>query len=323
MPKPFVLCVLISDALDNNASLSFSDLLYGLERYKDIALNEFNIDIKLIRNKTTDELINVNEKFDGVISCWGNGIGNNIETFKTSIFIDDCHWWEKWQLTSRLGLFNKVDIIFTPSYRTLTTYDIYKNIYKEIQHKFVSLYWWAVDECFTFDMLWKDRKDSILIYGAFGQCYNLRCAIIKSKHQSIELLNHCGYNDFSHQYHGSSLLKYLSGFKGGIGTSANQAATQYDQSIIHPLDYTLKKPFEILGCGALGFLEPTKDFDDLGFIPYVHYIPITTDDYDKWDYIKKSDAEDIAKTGMEFVKNNHSTKNRAITILSTLKEKWL
>lgn len=317
----FNLYVLTNDAIDNMYHGAFSDLLHGLEKYKDLAC-DFGIQIKLLKNQTTKQL--TGEKIDGVISCWDSAIshydeGFNKRTFKVASFVDDVHWWTKEQLVGKLEFFNKIDVVFSPYHRTLLTYDVYK----EIQYKFASLFWWAIDYSFTLNTLWKDRKDIVLSSGTTGPWYKLRTSIILSKHPLVEHLKHCGYDNFVHPYYGNAYLQYMSTFKGGIGTSANPMPTAYDSTIIHPLDYTLKKPFEVVGSGALGFLEPTKDFEELGFVPYVHYVPITEDDFNKWDYILNPEAEKIANAGREFVKNNHSTKNRVLTILSTLKERWL
>lgn len=325
---PFVLYVLTNDALDNHLSGSFSDIIYGLDRYKDIALSKFGIEVRLAKNKTSSQLVASGERFDGVFSCWDSAISHRDKAYKqraykTSSFIDDFHWWNKDQLAARLEFFDKIDVVFSPYYRTLTTCDLYKNTYREFQHKFTPLYWWSNDVCYVFDIKWKDRKDRILLSGAVGPWYKLRQAIAWSRNPLIEHLKHCGYDNFSHPYHGDNFLRYMATFKGAVGTSASPMPTQYDASIVHPLDYTLKKPFETLGCGTLGFLEKTADFDELGLIPYVHYVPITAGDFDKWDLIFRPEAEAIANAGREFVKQNHSTKNRVLTILQTLKDRWL
>ena len=316
----FNLCVLTNDALDDHLSNSFFDLLYGLERHKDLAI-EFGIQIKFFKNKTTKQLVDSGEKIDGAFSCWDSAISHydkdfGSRTYKVASFVDDFHWWTEEGLKGKLEFFDKMDIVFSPYYRTFLTYDIYKRL----QHKFVSLYWWGTDRGLE---LWRDRKNLVLSSGATGTWYKLRTAIISSRSPLVEHLNHCGYENFTHPHHGAAYLQYMSTFKGGIGTSASPMPTPYDPSIIHPLDYTLKKPFEIMACGTLGFLEETKDFRELGFIPYVHYIPITLEDFNKWEYILKPEAEEVANAGRELVKNNHSTKNRVLTVLSTIKERWL
>lgn len=78
-------------------------------------------------------------------------------------------------------------------------------------------------------------------------------------------------------------------------------------------NYVLAKYFEISATGSLLLANETEDSKRLGLIPYRHYVPITkTDMFTKITQCVKNpnDYNDIRKTGMEFVRENHSIINR-------------
>jgi len=315
----YKLCVLDCDNLDNELVCSFSDLINGFVKYKDEA-EKRDIEIIYEKNKRTDEIIQRNDKIDCFMSIWGAMVDTNSDIyknrkFKTITFLDDVHWWTEQSLKDRINFFEKTDIIFTPYARTAKTYLQYSHLYS----KFQTLHWWAPDSCFSFNEQWKNRKDKILLSGSI-QMYPIRKAISENLDVEVEQLKHSlRYPKFIHEYHGEKYYEYLSKYKGAIATSCAKHATEYDKTIVHALDYTLSKNFEILGCGCLGFLEETDDFNELQLKPYEHYIPITLLTYkQQWKYLQDKNSELIAKKGHELVKATHSTKNRIIQILDMI-----
>jgi len=316
----FKLYILDSDHLDNELVYSFSDLLNGFVRYKNEA-EKRGIEIVYEKNKRSDEIILRGDKVDCFMSIWGGMVDVNSEiyknrTFLTASFLDDVHWWTEKSLKDRISFFEKTDFIFTPYARSAKTYKQYESVYS----KFYTLPWWAPDICFDFNQAWENRKNKVLLSGSI-QMYPIRKSISENKNKYVEQLKHSlRYPNFAHPYHGAKYYEYISAYKGAISTSCAPHKTEYDPTIVHSLDYTLSKNFEVLGCGCLGFLEETKDFAELGFRAYENFIPITMSTYSSmWSFLENIESKDIARIGTKFVKSNHSTKNRIIQILETIK----
>jgi hypothetical protein len=84
------------------------------------------------------------------------------------------------------------------------------------------------------------------------------------------------------------------------------------------------KYFEIPAVGSLLLGKRTNLVDDLGFIPYKHYVPFTDKDvFDKAkDITSNPDKyEDIRIAGMEYVRSNHSINNRMKIVLNLIETK--
>jgi len=313
------LYVLDCTHLDNELVYSFSDIINGFVRYKDEAV-KLGIEICYEKNKRSDEILQRGDRVDCFMSVWGAMVDTASELYKnrkflTATFLDDIHWWSEQSLKDRLTFFEKTDLIFTPYARTATTYNEYSNL----KSKFVSLHWWAPDKCFDNNISWEQRKNKVLLSGSIHM-YPLRKAISEVKNGIVEQLKHSlRFPNFAHQYHGVKYYEYLSRYKGAICASCAPHKTE-NVSITHPLDYTLSKNFEVLGCGCVGFLEETKDFQELGFEPYKNFVPITMKNFqEQWRYLFKQEAKEIAKAGLEFVRTKHSTKNRILQILNKIK----
>ncbi|SDJ53131.1 glycosyltransferase [Salimicrobium halophilum] len=78
-------------------------------------------------------------------------------------------------------------------------------------------------------------------------------------------------------------------------------------------NYPLKKNFEVLACNTLLLAPPSDELTDLGFIPGVHYVPINEEDFEeKAEYYvtHEKEREEIARNGMNMVRERHSTKRR-------------
>jgi len=315
----FRLYILDHDALDTELVYSFSDLLQGFVRYKDEA-EKRGIEIVYEKNVRSEEILRRGDKVDCFFTIIGGMIDYNGELyknrlFKTATFLDDIHWWTKESLENRLALFEKTDFVFTPYARTANTYKEYEHL----KEKFIPLHWWAPDVCFSYEQTWEKRIEKILLSGSIS-LYPIRRAISQNKHPIVDHLQHSlRHPNFIHPYHGVKFYEYLSKYKGAISASAEPHQPK-DSIYLHQLDYTLSKNFEVLGCGCLGFLEETVDFKDLGFKAYENFIPITLDSYNQqWKYLFDNKAKNIVFNGREFVKKNHSTKNRIIQILEKIK----
>jgi len=325
----FKLHVLNFNSFINDLSLNVTDLFEGLRKYNDLA-NTMGIDIVYHENVSSKELIKSGVQVDGILNYWGNGLNDNSKSIKKAILITDIHWWYLSQLQMRLKLFKEHDLIFTPYYRTTIAYDVFK----EFKNKFVSLFWWLPERMIDFNIQWNQKKHNILFSGADSKFYKLRQIIKASPHSLLEILPHSGYNTgrkedynngkYLHKYHGKNFLEYIATFKGMIATTASGGSPGYDPKIKHPLDYTLKKVYESLGMGCLGFLEKTKDFNELGLIEYENYIPINYDNFNsQFNWLNNPKAELIAWNGKQLIAENHTTKQRVLKVLNAVKEKWL
>lgn len=78
--------------------------------------------------------------------------------------------------------------------------------------------------------------------------------------------------------------------------------------------YPLAKYFEIMASGSLLLGEQIPDLDDLGFIPFEHYIPVTPEnvflEIDKYVKTNLSDFIEIINNGRKLVLENHTVENR-------------
>jgi hypothetical protein len=75
----------------------------------------------------------------------------------------------------------------------------------------------------------------------------------------------------------------------------------------------IAKHFEIPASGSLLMTDRCDDLDELGFIPYDHYIPVTKDDTLDWvaECLKNPRRyKKTRKNAMKFVRSKHSVINR-------------
>ena len=89
------------------------------------------------------------------------------------------------------------------------------------------------------------------------------------------------------------------------------------------MHYLLMKYFEIPAAGALLFAERHPEFESLGFVDGVHYVAVSSDNYqDKMIFYLKgpgqNEASKIARSGYEFVRSNHTWEKRVIKFLAEL-----
>jgi hypothetical protein len=88
-------------------------------------------------------------------------------------------------------------------------------------------------------------------------------------------------------------------------------------------DFAVNKVFEIPAAGSLLLCNQTKDMDNCGFVPGVHYVPITLETsletiYRVLDQPHK--YQDIKRQGREFVLKRHSMDNRFDWLKSVIRE---
>jgi len=312
------LYVPINEKLKKHYSYPSLDLPEGLIRY---SIEGKNYNINIVSSFSED-------KIDAIFSMWGAAIEGNDEEYNRKIngliidkkvklftFWDDIHWWDNVGLQSRLQWFNLADLIFFPYYKRFIQYREYSQFVEKARW----LPWWAPECCFSNDIPYHIREPKIALTGNCTSIYPLRKKIWENRaHKMIEYLEHPGYEgEKPHEYHGKKFYDYLVQYKGAIG---GNAITTTRNGITHELDYTLKKNFEILGCGCLGFLEKSEELDDLGFRENQHYISINSENWrEKFHNFSAAMALKVSNAGRTFVAENHSTKNRCLKIFEQIK----
>lgn len=183
-----------------------------------------------------------------------------------------------------------------------------KSMYKNYLNKYIYIPWsFAPHERYMKFELNKNPIMKCLMVGSAGAVvYPLRSRIrsyaLKNKHGNIVYVKRKGeeaYATLLHRY-----------FCGLVDIGHNE--------VVQP------KHFEIPAVGSLLFARRTNLIDDLGFVPYKHYIPFTGGK----DVFKKANEiisnpdryEDIRVEGMKFSRKNHSINNRMEHIYNLLKE---
>jgi hypothetical protein len=171
-----------------------------------------------------------------------------------------------------------------------------KSMYTKYLEKYVYVPWcFAPHERYMKFKLNKNPKIQCLMVGAHsGTVYPLRSKIHKyaQNHETIKSLR----GNISKEKYPTVLHEYFCGI----------ADTGHNE-VIQP------KYFEIPAVGSLLLGRRTNLVDDLGFIPYKHYVPFTGKDiFDKANDIISNPFkyEDIRIAGMEYVRKNHSINNR-------------
>ncbi|MGD2072267.1 MAG: glycosyltransferase [Candidatus Thorarchaeota archaeon] len=191
-----------------------------------------------------------------------------------------------------LKIFDKCNLI-------LSSYDNrMKSMYRKYLDKYIYFPWcFATHERYMKFEINKDPIMKCLMVGASGQAvYPLRFRIrkyaLKNKHGNIVYVNRKeqeAYAALLHEY-----------FCGIVDIGHNE--------VVQP------KYFEIPAVGSLLLGRRTNLIDDLGFIPYKHYVPFG----EGKDVFKKTNEiisnpdkyEDIRIEGMNFSREHHSINNR-------------
>jgi hypothetical protein len=287
----------------------FIDLAFSVARY---ALGNKSLDIEpiLIPESYLDKYL-VDKCFDAVfcIQCAGMKHRQRMKDLDIQIIIswDDIHWWTDDALKCRLSMFEYADKILLPYYKHFLEKPEYDNYFD----KGIYFPWFAPVSCFNSKCKWKARSNKILMSGRCSPQYTFRNQLKKhclENSKEFEFLKHPSYRTLQHEFVNQEYHKYLSTFQSAIATTADK-----------PLDYLVLKNFEILACGCVGFLESHPNLDDLGFIPYEHYIPIDSTNY--CEQLSASwDCRKIAKAGRKFVRDNHTSMNRAKEFFEILME---
>ncbi|MCA1320830.1 glycosyltransferase [Bacillus tianshenii] len=88
--------------------------------------------------------------------------------------------------------------------------------------------------------------------------------------------------------------------------------------------YPVMKYYEVLACNTLLLASHSKELEDLGFIPGIHFVEVNEENYyEKAMYYLEnyeSIGKTIAKNGYKMVRKHHSVKARAKFLVKKIKE---
>lgn len=200
-----------------------------------------------------------------------------------------------------ITMFNRYDLIISAHDTRM------KSLYSDYSDKYVYVPWYfAPYEKYMEFEINKNPKMQCLMVGAHrSTVYPLRAKIHKYAQKSDFINSIKGgipkveYPKVLHQY-----------FCGIADTGHNE--------VIQP------KYFEIPAVGSLLLARRTNLVDDLGLIPYEHYIPFSGENiFEKAKHIisNPSEYEDVRIAGMEYVRKNHSIKNRMEKVFDLIENK--
>ncbi len=189
-----------------------------------------------------------------------------------------------------ITMFDRYDLIISAHDNRM------KSMYSKYLNKYVYLPWcFAPHESYMkFELNKKPIMQCLMVGAHAPKVYPLRSQIhnYAKNHEFIESIKggvlQVEYPNLLHKY-----------FCGIVDTGHNE--------VIQP------KYFEIPAVGSLLLGRRTNMVDDLGLIPYKHYVPFTgADVFGKAKHIisNPSEYEDIRIAGMKYVRKNHSIKNR-------------
>jgi hypothetical protein len=155
-------------------------------------------------------------------------------------------------------------------------------------------------------------ESAILLSGFIGSLYPLRWRmrqLLQQGKYSIVRHEHPGYNDrFDHTNDAR------------VGAGYARTIHRYHAAFTDALTfrYVVAKYFEIPATGALLLADGgvSQPLEELGFLPYAHYVPVTMDNLEeKLEYIlceaNRPEIDEIRRRGQELTLTRHRTHHRA------------
>lgn len=219
-------------------------------------------------NSLTINKIILDNKIDVIFFPRGYGV-EYLDTFNHKNILkisqmDDLHYRDESTRQKLHRIFMKSDIILLPYYEHFLRIDEFKK-YKNK----VCLFPFAItDDILSIPKQLK--KEKILLSGRTSKSYSFRREILNYSvfNNQIEILEHPGYNDLSHQIVGKEYYNYISKYFANIVTSADK-----------PLDYPVAKYFEISALDTIPIFEKISSLNILGFKENIHFININKKNY--------------------------------------------
>ncbi|KGX89268.1 glycosyltransferase [Pontibacillus marinus] len=161
------------------------------------------------------------------------------------------------------------------------------------------------------------KENDMLMLGVITNLYPLR-KIIKNyynNNQGFVYKMHPGYRNFSNQEQNELLLGE------NYAKEINKAKIFFTDP--STLEYPVLKYFEVPACKTLLMAPTFPELEDLGFIPGVHFVPITENDFSsKAQYYLENEQlrNKIIEQGYNFILNNHTIQIRARQLVDKIEE---
>lgn len=192
-------------------------------------------------------------------------------------------------------------------------FSIYRDAFYKDYSEFKDYMYWLPH--FVNTDIFKDyglkKRHDILMMGMISKVYPLRkkMRLYFKGRKGFIYRPHPGYTNTSkYSYFGKSYAKEINRSKIFIT----------DDSIFH---YPLIKYYEVIACKTLLLAPTSKELEDLGFIPGVHFVDIDENNFaEKAEYYLAHEDErlKIAEEGYKMVHSNHSTAHRVRQFLNIL-----
>jgi len=309
----------------NNIDISpFIDFIPELDKNKmliDTPKNEINNLFEIAMKNILIELPDILNNFSKIIflGFHPNPFNiiqkyyNEIKKYNcfTILWQDDLHAY--FNAESRTKKLNFADLIITPS-------PIYlKNINSPIYDK-SAFFFYSVDFKFIkgCSQKFSKRKHKIILSGCVNPQYRIRNDIYNEMIANKKFSN---ITDFlkkpklkEYNYKNKNILPYGINYYKILGNYKGAFFGYYEQ----PLNFNLAKIIEILSVGCIGFFEESPLLkDELGLLPYVHYVPCTQNGelitkikyYEYFLSNEDGTGMKIAEQGRKYVEENFSNNN--------------
>ncbi len=192
---------------------------------------------------------------------------------------------------------------------------IYRDAFYEMYPDFTdNMYWFPHHANTNIFKDYKLPKDiNYLLMGEVNSYYPLRQKILKTMNGKPGFVYHPhpGYRNFSQNERILVRKRYA--------REINRAKIFFTcDSILH---YPVSKYYEIPACKTLLLAPTSKEIENLGFIPGVHFVDINEDNFvEKAEYYLTHEKErmKIAKQGYKMVRKRHSTEQRAADLVEII-----
>lgn len=201
--------------------------------------------------------------------------------------------------SSMIRMLERCDVVLCP----------YDEMFRKTWPQFVDKYvffphFFAPHERFARLSFNEDPVMKCVLAGAIGHVYPLRCVISQYPFQGeVFIPQHPGY--------------YTKKWDDAVFVRDRYARLLHDHfcsvATSSVYNYVVAKYFEIPATGALLLANEVEDLKKLDFVPFVHYIPITADDVVgriQHCLLNPEEYIEIRRTGMKFVREEHSINNR-------------
>lgn len=230
---------------------------------------------------------------------------------------DDLHWNDNEEnRDTLLEVIGAADIYLGPYVNQMPGLIEYEDLIdKSIPFPFAVPWWFEPGE-------WANRDPRIACSGSLhSEVYPLRTDITLSGDEKVAMID--GHPGYSMEKNPDGLFRakysaWLNQFMGGLATFG------YGRFPTESRPYLVAKYFEIAAC-TCPFFEEIDGLKELGFKPYVNYVPIKQDNwrsvFDDW-LSRPDDMRDIYLNSSALISERHSIHHRVDEFWRIIKDKF-